>query len=109
MPVPYLVDWNRLRQRRQHATDVNTARENNSRIPVQYRVGDNVLVSSTAIQSRLSRPYSGPYVVVDVVNQNFNGTVTIRRSPTITEVINIRRLRPFRAVEDADAVLPRST
>jgi hypothetical protein len=38
-------------------------------------------------------------------NQFVNGTITIRRKPNLTETINICRLRPFRAVEDADAMI----
>ena len=35
----------------------------------------------------------GPY---RILHTHVNGTVMIRRSPTITEQINIRRLRPYR-------------
>jgi hypothetical protein len=106
LPVSYLANWEQIRLRRQHRTDVDTARENRSRIAQEYQLGDLVLVTSTSLAGKLARPTSGPFPIVDVSTLHVNGTVTIRRSPSVTELINIRRLRPYRAVEDANAVLP---
>jgi RNase H-like domain found in reverse transcriptase/Reverse transcriptase (RNA-dependent DNA polymerase)/Integrase zinc binding domain len=106
LPTLYLANWELIRQRRQHATDANTIRENHPRIPHKYKVNDQVLIVHTAIASKLSRPTSGPFLVIRVTNQNVNGTITIQRTQHTTEVINIRRLRPYRAVQDANAVTP---
>jgi hypothetical protein len=107
MPTSYIANWDLLRQRRQHATDLNTARENRARKAHKYKVGDRVVIVNTGVASKLACPTTGPYVLTETKWQNFKGTVTIRRSPTSTEKINVRRLRPYQysAVEDANAVI----
>ena len=104
LPTSYVANWELLRQRRQHATDITTSRENHSRIAHQYNINDQVVIINKNISSKLARPTLGPFPITDVAHQNFNGTVTIRRSPNTLEKINIRRLRPYSAVEDANAV-----
>ncbi len=42
--VPYIADWNEIGDYRQRQTDLNTQRENNSRIDYDYKVGGKVLV-----------------------------------------------------------------
>jgi hypothetical protein len=36
--IPYIADWNKIGDYRQHQTDLNTKRENNSRIDYDYKV-----------------------------------------------------------------------
>ena len=104
LPTSYLANWRSIQNRRQHATDINTIRENNVRIPHRYKNGDQVLVTSTYLQGKLSKPTQGPFRVVDASKQSVNGTIVIQRTATTTERINLRRLRPYRPVEDANAV-----
>ena len=42
--IPYIADWNKIGDYKQHQTDLNTQRENNSRVDYDYKVGDKVLV-----------------------------------------------------------------
>ena len=66
-------------------------RENRSRIEHDYATGDKVYVIVKDIQRKLSPVKQGPFTIVKI---HTNGTVTIRRSPRVTERINIRRLHP---------------
>jgi hypothetical protein len=104
LPFSYLANWRHLRQLRQHATDVTTARENRSRVSHTYKVGDRVLVTSTYLQGKLQRPTQEPYAVVNTTKQNINGTIVVRRDDNSVECLNIRLLLPFCPVEDANAV-----
>jgi hypothetical protein len=105
MPTSYLANWHYIRARRQAATDKNTINENKHRLLHNYSVGDKVLIIQDKIIGKLAKPTQGTFLITAVANQHINGTVTIRRRPNATEVLNIRRLRPFRAVEDADALI----
>ena len=65
-----------------------------------------VLIVTSGATSKFARPTLGPFTIVDIHNQNFNGMVTVRRSPNVMETINIRRLRLYRTVDDANTVPP---
>jgi hypothetical protein len=74
-------------------------------MPHRYNVRDQVLLLPDYITGKLAKPTRGPFTITIVANQHVNGTVTIRHKPNLTETINVRRLRPFHAVEDADAMI----
>ncbi len=42
--IPFLADWNKIGERRQHRTDLDTAHENHSCHDWGYQVGDKVLL-----------------------------------------------------------------
>ena len=42
--IPFIADWNKIRDYRQRQTDLNTARENKLRVDYDYTVGDKVLI-----------------------------------------------------------------
>jgi hypothetical protein len=42
--IPYIADWTKIGDYRQHQTDLNTKHENNSQIDYDYKVGGKVLV-----------------------------------------------------------------
>jgi hypothetical protein len=42
--IPFLADWNKIGDHRQHQTELNTDRENCSRHDWGYKVGDKVLL-----------------------------------------------------------------
>ena len=66
-------------------------KENKSRIPYEYKVGDQVLLETPGILRKLSTPRTGPYPVTQVYN---NGTVQIQKG-IVKERVNIRRIAPF--------------
>ena len=86
----YLANWKDLQTRRSIHIRHNNTRENKSRVPHDYAIGDFVYIRKSNIKQKLN-PLQGPFPIEKV---HTNGTVTIRRSPTVSERINIRRLHP---------------
>jgi transposase InsO family protein len=93
LPIPIIADFEVIRQRRQAVVDDNLRRQNLRRLFHDYQVGDEVLIINHDHNRPTLAPIStGPYVVQQV---HTNGTLTILRSPTVYERINIRRVRPY--------------
>jgi transposase InsO family protein len=86
----YLANWKRYSELRKTQIQKNNVSENKSRINYQYKIGDDVYIRKSAVEQKLAS-LQGPFKIVDV---HSNGTVTIRRSSSIRERINIRRLQP---------------
>jgi hypothetical protein len=42
--IPFLADWNKIGDYRQHQTDLNTEHENKFHIDYNFKLGDKVLV-----------------------------------------------------------------
>jgi hypothetical protein len=55
--VPFLADWNKVGDCRQHQTDRNTARENKTRVEWDCAVGDKVLVRKEGILQKSESKY----------------------------------------------------
>jgi hypothetical protein len=89
--VPYVANMLLLRDKRQTLIDYNLRRENNRRRTFDYQVGQDVL-ELIPKPNKLGHFTKGPYRIEQV---HTNGTITIRRSPTLTDRINIRRVKPF--------------
>ena len=47
--IPFIADWNKIGERRQHRTDLDTAHENHSCHDWGYQVGDKVLLRKDGI------------------------------------------------------------
>ena len=91
--VPYVTDLLMLRDKRQALIDYTLRRENNRRRSYDYAIGDSVLeLVPKDKRAKLGSPTKGPFIIERI---HTNGTVTIRRSPLITERVNIRNIRPF--------------
>lgn len=91
LPIKFKANWARINERKQNEINKNNARENNRRIPHDYKVGEKVLVTKPGIQGKMSLPREGPYPITKVFT---NGTVRIQRG-AINDRINIRRLTPY--------------
>jgi hypothetical protein len=90
--IPFLADWNKIGEYRQHQTDLNTKRENKTRIDYDYKVGDKVLVRKDGILRKTeSRYQSDPWTITTV---HTNGTIRVQRGSK-SERLNIRRVIPF--------------
>ena len=92
LDIPLIADMEILRQQRQALIDQQLIRENRRRFSFDYRVGQQVL-KLIYKPDKLEPRATGPYLIDQV---HTNGTLTIRLSPTVTERINIRRVRPYR-------------
>ena len=89
--IPYVADWNVIGKRRQEQVESTNRRENKSRLPHDYAIGDKVLIKKDGILRKAEDKYEGPYTITQV---HCNGTVRIQRG-SISERINIRRLTPY--------------
>ena len=90
--IPLIADLQTIRDRRQTLIDENLRRQNERRRGFDYQVGQQVLLRQND-SNKLGRRTIGPYAIVAV---HTNGNVTIRRTPHVTERINVRRVMPYR-------------
>ena len=94
LDIPFIVDYIRLRHQRQQLIDYNLRRENNKRRNWDYVIGGyvyEIIKLRNEITRKLNTYHRGPYRILQV---HCNGTLTIQRTPTVTDRLNIRRLRP---------------
>ena len=89
--IPFIADWRKIGEYRQIQTDLNTARENKSRIDYDYVVGGQVLVRKDGILRKAESRYHGPWTITQV---HTNGNIRIQCGNK-SERINIRRVIPF--------------
>ncbi|KAL7425678.1 hypothetical protein ACHAXM_000119, partial [Skeletonema potamos] len=90
--IPFLADWNKIGEYRQHQTDQNTERENSSRRDWDYKVGDQVLLRKDGILRKSESRYErDPWTITSI---HTNGTIRVQRG-TKSERLNIRRVIPF--------------
>ena len=90
--IPFLADWNKIGDSRQHQTDLNTAHENRSRHDWDYKVGDQVLLKKNGILRKSESQYeSDPWTITSV---HTNGTIRVQCG-TKSEQLNIRRVIPY--------------
>ncbi len=90
--IPCIADWNKIGDYRQRQTDLNTTRENNSRIDYDYKVGRKVLVRKDGILRKAESQYdSEPRTITSV---HTNGTIRVERRNKL-ERLNIRRVTSF--------------
>jgi len=91
LPIAFKADWARIAQQKQKRIDDSNERENRTRQPYDYKVGDKVLLAVPGIKGKLSTPRTGPYEVTQV---HTNGTLHIRKG-VVTQRVNIRRVTPY--------------
>ena len=90
--IAIIADLQLLRNKRQALIDQQLMRANRVRVSHDYQPHEQVLVLAYQ-PDKLEPRATGPFTIERV---HTNGTVTIRRSPFVTERINIRRIRPYR-------------
>jgi hypothetical protein len=95
--IPFIADWQKIREHRQRLTNLNNARENKGRMDYDYKVGQKVLIRKEGIlRNAESRWHKYPLLITSV---HTNGTITVQRRNKI-ERMNIQRVKPFE--EDID-------
>jgi hypothetical protein len=91
--IVFKANWNGIQKRKQDFIDQSNNKENKSRIPYEYKVGDQVLLETPGILRKLSTPCTGPYPVTNIYK---NGKIQIQKG-IVSERVNIRRICPFQA------------
>jgi hypothetical protein len=90
--IPFIADWNKIGDYRQHQTNLNTARENSKQVDYDYKVGNKVPLTQEGILPKAESPYSKePWTIMTI---HMNGTIKIQRR-TQSERLNIWRVTPF--------------
>ena len=92
LDVPFIADWEAVRDKRKLLVDENLRRANKKRHRFDYQPGQQVLVRRPGILRKLGKRFDGPFQIARV---HVNGNVTIKLHPNITEHINIRRITPY--------------
>ena len=90
--IPLIADLRLLRYNRQALINQQLMHANRILVSHDYQPHDQVLVLAYQ-PDKLEPRATGPFTIERV---HVNGTMTIRRSPYVTERINIRRIRPYR-------------
>jgi phosphopantothenoylcysteine synthetase/decarboxylase len=94
--IAFRENWDRIQKWKQKIINKSNQKENRSksRIPYEYKVGDQVLLEKPGIFRKLSTPLTGTYPVTNVYK---NGTIRIQKGKTgtVSERVNIRRITPF--------------
>jgi hypothetical protein len=74
--IPFLADWNKIGDNRQHQTDLNTERENRTYKDWDYQVGDKVLLRKDSILHKSESRYErDPWTITSV---HTNGTIRVQ-------------------------------
>ena len=96
--VRFEADWKYIKDRKQKLIIQNNKRENATRIPHTYSVGDKVVVEQDPQRKHGTDRYKGPYTVTRVYD---NGTVRLRqrtqRGGAVFQTWNIRKVFPYKA------------
>ena len=64
LPIQHQADWSYIKNKKQNLIDKNNTRENKSRIPHEYKVGDLILLSRNKRSKLGEREKNGPYPIV---------------------------------------------
>ena len=91
LPIKYQPDWDLIQNNKRKRIELNNMRENKSRIPHEYKVGDMILVSRNKRSKHGEREKNWPYPIVQV---NDNGTVRYDKG-SYSDIINIRQCEPY--------------
>ena len=60
--IQHTVNWEYIKQRKQHIINLNNERENSKRKEHVFHVGDKVLLSR-GTENKYEAPYQGPYII----------------------------------------------
>jgi hypothetical protein len=78
----YLANWKDLQTICNMQIHHNNICENKSCIPHEYEIGESIYICKSNIEQKLN-PLKGLFIIYT------NGSITIHRSSTVTEQINI--------------------
>ena len=87
----YLANWRFIEQQQQNESYMITQEKTDYSEQYDYQPGQFVYVLNKNIKRKLNQDKSGLF---EIILPHTNGTLTICRSPTVIERINIRRVHP---------------
>jgi hypothetical protein len=58
--ITFRANWDQIQKRKQDIINKSNQKENKSRIPYEYKAGDQVLLETPGILRKLSTPRTGP-------------------------------------------------
>jgi transposase len=90
--IPLLTDFAILQDKCQVVVDDNLRRVNQRRRHHGYQPGDECLAFDPTATSKLDTRYLGPF---RIVSTHVNGTITIQRTPHVTDRLNICQIQPY--------------
>ncbi len=90
--IPFLADWNKIGEYRQHQTDCNTEQENKAWIDWDNKVGGKVLICKDGKLCKGETKYQKDAWTITEVHKN--GTIMIQHRHK-SERLNIWRVIPF--------------
>jgi hypothetical protein len=76
--ISFRANWNQIQKRIKDIINKSNQNKNKhkSRIPYEYKVGDQVLLETPGILRKLSTPFTEPYPVTNVYK---NGTIRFQK------------------------------
>ncbi len=78
--IPFIADWNKVGDYRQHQTDRNTRHENKIHVNWNHNVGNKVLVHKDGILCKTESKYDcDPWTITSV---HTNGTIRVQCGTT---------------------------
>ncbi len=90
--IPYIADWKKIGDYRQHQTDLNIERENKKRVDYDYKVGDKILIVKDGTPRKAESPKQKEYWTITTVHTNGTIRVTGRIK---SERLNVWRVEHY--------------
>jgi len=88
--IPYQVNWDLIRKRKQTKIKENNQKENKKRIKYTYSKGDQVLYKNIE-GAKFDPIWDGPFTIKEIYN---NGTIKMDVG-AMDKIVNIRNIRPY--------------
>ena len=90
--VSFIIDWNKIKQRKIQNKIANNTIENKKRSEHSYKVGDKILLEEpNVLQRKLHRQRKGPFKITKIYT---HGIVKITKG-IVSQKVSIRRIKPF--------------
>ena len=90
--IKHVINWPEIVARKQEVINQNNQRENDKRIPYQYRIGQKILIKSKTRKNKFDPEWKGPARITRIYD---NGTVRYQLRAT-SDIINIRNIHPYK-------------
>ena len=85
-------DWDSIRAKKQKLINENNKKENQKRIPYEYKVGDKIMLKTESKTKYGEDQYEGPHAIVRI---NDNGTVEFKKN-SVLDAFKTFNMHPFK-------------